>query len=135
MKNIITAMVIVLGSVLHAQNSPNKTSNVTLSFRVYLDYDLIETDSVYVKLYTIDGMFNSKKAGVKISNQFSTWVDPDMFCHMEFTHPGYNTVSLLINPDSVPSMINVFLEKNKPDVILGELKPIPHKNIYRYEKN
>lgn len=128
-------MVIVLGSVLYAQNSSNKPSNVTLSFKVYLDYNLIETDSVYVKLYTIDGIFNNKTSGIKISNQFSTWVDHDMFCHMEFTHPGYNTVSLLINPDSVPNTINIFLEKNKPDVILGELKTVSHKNIYRYQKN
>lgn len=135
MKNIITAMVIVLGSVLHAQDSSPKLTDKTLSFKVYLDYNLIETDSVYVKLYTIDGIFNSKQAGIKISNQFSTWVDPNMFCHMEFTHPGYNTVSLLINPDSVPNVINIFLERNKPDIILGKLKPVPHKNIYRYQKN
>ena len=135
MKNIITAVVIVLGSVLHAQDSSPKSTDKTLSFKVYLDYNLVETDSVYVKLYTIDGIFNSKQAGIKISNQFSTWVDPNMFCHMEFTHPGYNTVSLLINPDSVPNVINIFLERNKPDIILGELKPVPHKNIYRYQKN
>lgn len=128
-------MVIVLGLVLHAQDSSPKLTDKTLSFKVYLDYNLIETDSVYVKLYTIDGIFNSKQAGIKISNQFSTWVDPNMFCHMEFTHPGYNTVSLLINPDSVPNVINIFLERNKPDIILGELKPVPHKNIYRYQKN
>ena len=128
-------MVIVLGSVLHAQDSSPKSTDKTLSFKVYLDYNLVETDSVYVKLYTIDGIFNSKQAGIKISNQFSTWVDPNMFCHMEFTHPGYNTVSLLINPDSVPNVINIFLERNKPDIILGELKPVPHKNIYRYQKN
>lgn len=129
-------MVIVLGSVLYGQDGITN-HDVTLSFRVYLNYDLVETDSVYVKLYTINNVYQNKGTPVKISNEFKTWVDSTMYHYLEFTHPGYNTVSFLIDPANVPSIINVFLEKDKPDVILGELKSqtIKNKKMFYYQKN
>ena len=61
MKNIITAMVIVLGSVLHAQDSSPKLTDKTLSFKVYLDYNINKI--VYVNINVI-------AATVKIFNPF-----------------------------------------------------------------